>query len=276
MSKSIGFVDYYISEWHANNYPGWIKAASKVVGEDFEVKYAWAEKDVSLFDGVRTDEWCEKYGVERCATIAELCEKSDFICILAPSDPEKHLEYAREALKFGKNTYIDKTFAPDYATAQEIFRLADEYGTMIFTTSALRYATELEAFRGLSRVATSGSGSNFEEYIIHQAEMVVKILCAEPKSVTSEKIGDNAYVCTASFEDGKRASISYSPTLPFAIGNDLPEVMIGSDYFASLMIDILRFFLTSEPSFDRIETLRVMKLREALIRAKNTGERIEL
>ena len=109
MSKSIGFVDYYISEWHANNYPGWIKEASKVVGEDFEVKYAWAEKDVSLFDGVRTDEWCEKYGVERCATIAELCEKSDFICILAPSDPEKHLEYAREALKFGKYSYWDKS-----------------------------------------------------------------------------------------------------------------------------------------------------------------------
>ena len=23
--KTIGFVDYYISEWHANNYPVWIK-----------------------------------------------------------------------------------------------------------------------------------------------------------------------------------------------------------------------------------------------------------
>lgn len=23
--KKIGFIDYYLSEWHANNYPIWIK-----------------------------------------------------------------------------------------------------------------------------------------------------------------------------------------------------------------------------------------------------------
>ena len=276
MKRSIGFVDYYISEWHANNYPEWIKQASKAVGEEFEVRYAWAERDDSLFDGATTEEWCEKFGVERCATIAELCEKSDFICILAPSNPEKHLEYAREVLKCGKNTYIDKTFAPDYATASEIFRLADEYGTKIFTTSALRYSTELEAFKGVSRVCTSGSGSNFEEYIIHQAEMVVKLLCSAPIGVIVEKTGDNEYVCEASFEGGGSATISYSPTMPFAIGKDFPNVEIVSDYFAALMVDILRFFITSNPSFDREETLFVMKLREALIRAKNTRERIEL
>ena len=25
--KKIGFVDYYLSEWHANNYPAWIEEA---------------------------------------------------------------------------------------------------------------------------------------------------------------------------------------------------------------------------------------------------------
>ena len=41
--KSIGFADYYISEWHANHYPEWIRKASVELGYDFEVKYAWAE-----------------------------------------------------------------------------------------------------------------------------------------------------------------------------------------------------------------------------------------
>ena len=32
------------------------------------------------------------------------------------------------ALSYGKPTYIDKTFAPDYQTAKEIFDIAKQYG----------------------------------------------------------------------------------------------------------------------------------------------------
>ena len=39
--KKIGFIDYYLSEWHANNYPDFIKKLT----DDYEVAYAWAEKD---------------------------------------------------------------------------------------------------------------------------------------------------------------------------------------------------------------------------------------
>ena len=112
--KTIGFVDYYISEWHANNYPAWIKEAAEKLGVDYAVSYAWAEEYVSPVDKRNTDEWCRDFGVERCESIAELCEKSDFIIVLAPSNPEKHLAYASEVLKYGKRTYVDKTFAPDY------------------------------------------------------------------------------------------------------------------------------------------------------------------
>ncbi len=54
--KKIGFIDYYLSEWHANNYPNWIKTANEKLGTDFEVAYAWAELDKSPLDGVTTDE----------------------------------------------------------------------------------------------------------------------------------------------------------------------------------------------------------------------------
>ena len=140
----IGFIDYYISEWHANNYPKWFEMANQKLGTDFKLSYAWAEKDISPVDGVSTDEWCEKFGVERCGSIAELCEKSDCIVLLAPSDPQTHLEYAKQALLFGKPTYIDKTFAPDFNTAKEIFEIAQRYNTPFFSTSALRYASELK------------------------------------------------------------------------------------------------------------------------------------
>lgn len=267
--KTIGFIDFYISEWHANNYPAWIKEASEMAGEEFIVKYAWAEQYVSPVDGVNTDTWCEKYGVEKCSSIAELCEKADYICILAPTNPEKHLEYAKEALKCGKITYIDKTFAPDFKTAKEIFALAEKYGTRFFTSSALRYADELDGFVGAQRITVTGSGSNFDEYIIHLAEMTVKVLNARTEKVLVKTSDGVRYDCTAIFEGGKEASIAFSPNLPYAIGTDSADTEITSPFFNGLISDILRFYGSGVSSFDSDQTLEVMRLRELLIKAKN-------
>ena len=165
--KRIGFVDYYISEWHANNYPAWFKEAAEKLGMEYQVAYAWAEKDISPVDGVSTDEWCEKMGVERCLSLAKLCEKSDVIVILAPSNPEKHLEYAKAVLPYGKRTYIDKTFAPDLAIAKEIFELGKKYNTSFFSSSALRYSEELAEIKNAQNIIITGSGSSLEEYVIH-------------------------------------------------------------------------------------------------------------
>ena len=249
--KTVGFIDYYISEWHANNYPNWIKEASAELDEEFVVKYAWAEKYISPVDGKNTDEWCEKFGVQRCVSIAELCSKADYICILAPTNPEKHLEYAREALKCGKNT--------------------KEYGTRFFTSSALRYATELSSFVGENGVKVSGNGSNFDEYIIHLAEMVVKCLKATVKKVKVDTADGVAYECEAIFEGGKQATLSFSPTLPYAIGIKSADTEVKSAFFAELIKDMIRFFVSGETSFNTDETLDVMKLRELLIRAKNNN-----
>jgi anthranilate/para-aminobenzoate synthase component II len=121
--KKVGFVNYYMSEFHGNNYPNWIAAANEKLGTDYKPAYGWAEEFVSPVDGTNTDQWCERNGIEKCETIKELCEKSGVIMILAPSHPGTHLGYAKEVLPFGKPTYIDKTFAPDTATAEEILAL---------------------------------------------------------------------------------------------------------------------------------------------------------
>ena len=52
---------------------------------------------------------------------------------------------------------------------------------------------------------------------------------------------------------------------------------IESDFFKNLIADILRFFETGEVSFDVEQTLKVMQIREAIIKAMGTpGEMIEL
>ena len=277
--KKIGFVDYFISEWHANNYPAWIERICAEMGADYKVAYAWAELDTSPVDGISTAEWCEKFGAERCATIDELCEKSDVIVILSPSNPETHLRYAEAVLKYGKRTYIDKTFAPDAKTAKEIFALGERYNTPFFSTSALRYATELDSVDEPDSLLVTGGGSNLPEYFIHLGEMVVGKMGAI-KSVKATQNGSQ-WIIQAKTESGKDATMIWGAAMPYGayMTKEGKEVWksIKSPFFDGLIADMLNFFETGTPSFDPSETLDVIALRDAALTATdNPGEEIKV
>lgn len=265
----IGFVDYYISEWHANNYPRWIAQMCEVLGYDAKVAYAWAEMDVSPVDGVDTDTWCAENEVVRCMSVNELCEKSDAIVILAPSDPGKHVEYAKAVFKYKKPTYVDKTFAENFDAAKEIFDEAEKYGVKFFSTSALRYADELDAAKGAVRFCTTGGGSNIEEYAIHQIEMIVKTMGVGFDGVTYKKDGDiDTFELT--MNDGRSAKMSYAENLRFAFDAILQNgenvsAVAKSSYFKTLIAKILEFFTTGELPFDTNETLEAMRVRDAVL-----------
>ncbi|MBR6579472.1 MAG: Gfo/Idh/MocA family oxidoreductase [Clostridia bacterium] len=277
--KKIGFVDYFISEWHANNYPAWIDRIAAEMGVDYKVAYAWAELETSPVDGITTAEWCEKFGAEPCATIDELCEKSDVIVILSPSNPETHLRYAEAVLKHGKRTYIDKTFAPDSAVAKEIFALGEKYGTPFFSTSALRYATELDAVDAPDSLLVTGGGSNLPEYFIHLGEMVVKKMGAI-QSVKATANGSQ-WIIQAKTTSGKDATMIWGASMPYGAymtksGKETWK-SLKSPFFDGLIADMLNFFETGKASFDCAETLEVMALRDAALAAvENPGEKIEV
>ncbi len=274
--KTIGFIDYYISEWHANNYPEWIRDAAATLGVDYGVKYAYASLDVSPVDGLTTDEWCEKFGIERCMSIEEICGKADCLIILAPSDPDEHPALAREALKCGKRTYIDKTFASNYASAYEIFSMAEASGAEIFSTSALRYASELGGFDAPRSVITTGGGGNLPEYIIHQIEMGVKKLGTGAVSVTACDEGEET-VCRVAYPDGRSLEMRYSKKNPFSFSDGERTEKISSDFFRALIADILRFFEGAPAPVAKEETLEVMKIREATVKAyENKGETVKI
>ena len=270
--KKIGFVDYYISEWHANNYPKWIEEASERFGVDYKVAYAWAELDRSPRYDETTAQWCERFGVEKCETLDELCEKSDVIVILAPSDPEKHLGYAEKVLKYGKRTYIDKTFSPDLATAKAIFDIAKKHNTPFFSTSALRYGEELDTSFDCREIIVTGSGSNLPEYIVHEAEMVVKKLGLGAEKIKAEQYGTQTHFHIL-YGDGRNATMIFAPSIPFTVymsdgGVEKPVYKtVSSPFFVHLISDIIRFFEEGSVSFDINETLEVMKLREGAVKA---------
>ena len=275
--KKIGFVDYYLSEWHADHYPAWISA----LGREYEVAYAWAEREVSPRDGITTAEWCEKMGISALDTIEELCEKSDAIIILAPSDPDRHLPYAKRVLPYGKPTYIDKTFAPNEAEAREIVSLADEYGTPFFSTSALRYASELDLVKNPRVAMVAAGGLNTPEYIIHPLEMVAVALGTDAEWVRADATQSEKSWHVA-YPDGKYATLLYADPLPNLLylsdgcGNEKYAEVV-SPFFSRLMSAILDLFDSGDPAVKAEETLGVMRLRDALLASLDCpGEKVFL
>ena len=268
--KKIGFIDLYLSEWHANNYPAWIDEQSKKLGLDYKVAYAWAEQDISPRDGVTTDQWCEKNGVTRCSTVEEVCEKSDVIIILAPSNPETHLGYAEKVLSYGKRTYIDKTFAQNEKDAKAIFELGEKYGTPFFSTSALRYADGLSDLAGSDSIIVTGGGSNLPEYFVHIAEIAVKLMGTDSFSVTAFENGTQT-IFRVEYKSGKNATLIYGKSMPYTVyyakGEKEQLLTLGGNFFNGLISDILNFFETGKTSFSQKETLEVIRLRDAALHA---------
>lgn len=271
MKKKIGFIDLHIDEWHANNYPAWIRGADR--NQEFELGYAWEESPNP--DGKDLAAWCAAFGMTPAASIEEVIEKSDAICVLAPSNPEAHARLADLALRSGKPLYIDKTFAPDKATAEGFFALAKEYNTPLMSSSALRYGAELVSamnnqFAGKrpERIDTFGGGSSFQEYGIHQLEMVVTALGTGAKNVTCTK--ENVF--RIDYDDERSAVMNYSEFyggfICMLTGRDAGAFVLGADQmFETLIAKILEFYKTGISPIPACETIEIAAIREAALKA---------
>lgn len=273
--KKIGFIDYYLSEWHADNYPKWIDEYSKANGYDYKVCYAYGEVDVSPVDGLTTDEWCKKFNIERAYTIKELVEKSDFVVLLAPTNPETHLALCSETFKYlnGKPIYVDKTFAPNYETALEIFKVAKEYGVKFFSTSALRYSPILVDAMKEKNVISYMGGSNLDEYIIHQVETIVKFHGVGATKVKAEQ-DDDVIKFEVKFANGETGYMNYAKKFGYdaeIVKADGSKEMVdlSAGCFQGLIKAIVDFFETGVVDFENDEILEVMKIRDAVLIAKD-------
>ena len=96
----IGFIDYYLDEWHANNYPKFLADASN--GE-ITIGSAYGEI-ASPITGMTSEQWCEKYGIRHAASIEQVIEENDCLVVLSPDTPEQHPHLCQLPLSSGKRT----------------------------------------------------------------------------------------------------------------------------------------------------------------------------
>ena len=263
--KRIGFIDLFIDEWHANNYPKWFREAKR--SGEFELGYAW---EAETREGLRNlQQWCAEMGMTPASSIEEVVENSDCICVLAPSNPEAHEWLAELPLKSGKPVYIDKPFADSQSAAERLFTLAEKYNTPLMSSSALRFSDELLSGKVQEMkphlFCTTGSGSTFDEYGIHQLEMVVSVMGTDVKNI---KFTGDAKKLTLALEygNGNLAQVAYSACLPFSITacNEKSAVTFSqmNRMFNNLIDSMLDFFADGKSRVPKEETICIATLLE--------------
>ena len=268
MAKKIGLIDLFIDEWHSNHYPAWFAQASR--GKDFEVAYAWEMRPQA---GKRPlPQWCADMGIAAASSMEEVVDKSDCVCVLAPANPEVHEELAEYALASGKPVYIDKPFAPSSEAAKRLFSRAEAYNTPLMSSSALRFGQELISGKLQAAkpdiLTTTGGGRSYQEYGIHQLEMIVSIMGTEINNILVSGNAQNAFVLLE-YSGGRRAGLAYSMPYPFSLtasnGREAFLYQEIQNHFENLTSAILDFFATGISSVPKAETLAIAELLEGTV-----------
>ena len=182
-----------------------------------KVVYAYGKRDKE--NGLTNAAWSKEYGIELLPTIEEVVERSDYLIVLSPDNPEFHEELSQLPLQSGKPTYIDKTFAPDRETAIRLFDLAAKHGTPMYSTSALRFASEYNELdrSDIQTISSWGPGA-FANYSIHQIEPIVSLMGTSPKRVMYIGTPDSPALLI-DFGDGRQATVNHlGDNCPFTLG----------------------------------------------------------
>lgn len=265
-----GFIDYYLDEFHANNYPEWIKNA---VGETPEI-YAFGEIDSPKEGGLTTDEWCEKHGAVRLPSIKAVCETADAVIVLSPDNPENHYRYLKEVFKYRKPTFIDKTFAVNAEEAKEIIRIGEESGTPFFSSSSLRFAPEYVKWTHKAESAVvGGAGGHFDVELIHPIEICSAMMGSGAKELITNGDRDQLVVLIR-YKDGRHATVNftlrcrgldYSAQIRNSETNCL--YVARENFFQYLTDEIVAFFRDpSKIPVPHEDTLEAMKIRDAVLK----------
>lgn len=266
--KKIGFIDYYIDEWHALNYPQMIK--DSVYGDRFQVGLAWEE--ITPEGKMPLGEYCAKFGVGKASSIEQVIEECDCLVVLSPDNVERHEDLTKLPLACGKPVYVDKPFAESLASGRRMVERARAHNTPMMSSSALRFdstvANALDTIgdQPVNFVGTRGPGV-WEIYAIHQVEPLVTLMGTGASRVMQYGTNRNQ-IMAIEYPDQRRAVFNQVDGFPFQFdvqygesGVILVEEM--ADFFPRFIEAMLRFFDTGETQVPSDQTLEIAAILEA-------------
>ena len=223
-----------------------------------------------------------KEGVEIVDSIEALLKKVDVV-LLESNDGRPHLEQALPVFKAGKRIFIDKPIAPSLSEAKAIFKAAREYNTPVFTSSALRFDTNVRKVVSGSIGKVTGADvytpaeidknhMDLAWYAIHGVEMLFTVMgpgCRKVSRVHQE----GTDLVTGVWEDGRIGTVRAIRKGAAGIaGTAFGEKGIAQlgpfSSYQPLISEIITFFQTGKPPVTAEQTLEIFTFIDAADKSK--------
>ncbi|MDR2765386.1 MAG: Gfo/Idh/MocA family oxidoreductase [Tannerella sp.] len=224
-------------------------------------------------------------GVKITDSIQELLKETDVI-LLETNDGRRHLEQALEVFKAGKTVFIDKPVAGSLEDAYAIYRAADELKVPVFSSSSLRYMSNMDHIlkeQSIGKVmgaATYGPYSiepthpDFFWYGIHGIEALFTLMGSGCQTVTRVSTPETELVVGVWDESrigtyrGRKGKYDYGGT---AFGEKGIEDIGTYNGYDPLLREIVKFFQTGIPPVSAEETLDLFTFMESADESKRRG-----
>jgi predicted dehydrogenase len=244
-----------------------------------------------------------EFGIQLASSIEELCGMVDVV-LIESLDGRAHLEQARGVFAAKKPVFIDKPIAGTLRDAIEIFRLAQEAGVPVFSSSAYRFYESLVAVKnadiGEVRAAISYGPAYLDPhhpdlffYGIHPVEALYTVLGCGCESVVRSHTTDSDVV-TGTWSGGRLGvlhglrtkAIPHKVTVFGSTGvaeqkptgdrfnafGALGEAKLsGGDSYVSLLRQAMQFLRTGVPPVPAEETIEMFAFMEAADESKRRG-----
>ena len=224
-------------------------------------------------------------GVEITSSIADLLGKVDVV-LLETNDGRLHLEQALQVMKAGKRMFIDKPVAASLADAISVFRAAEYYKVPVFTSSSLRYISEIGDINNgkIGKVlgADTFSPASIEKthpdlfwYGIHGVESLFAVMGKGCKSV-SRIYTENTDVVVGIWNDDRIGTFRGTRSGKAGFGGTAygeTGILTLGEYqgYNPLLIKIIEFFKTGVVPVTSEETLEIFAFMAAAEVSKYKG-----
>ncbi len=230
-------------------------------------------------------------GVELVDDPSEMIGKIDAVLIHSLCGAP-HLERVRPFLSASIPAFVDKPFACSTDDAAEMINLSAEKNVTLFSSSALRYAPEIEQVTASSSPAgaihgvltygpakrAAGNPGLFH-YGVHPTEMLFTLMGSGCQQVTTTYT-DDAEVCTGEWNDGRIATLRGLRTGSTAYGfvafceTGVVSQTVSTRYvYRNLCQAIVDGFVTGKAPIAIEETYDIVRFIAAAFESEESGGR---
>lgn len=224
----------------------------------------------------------EKYGVKFYDSIDELCSNVDGV-LLESVDGRQHMEQARPVLNAGKPLFIDKPMAGSLRDVIEIFHLAQQAKTPVFSASALRFAANTQAVSkgSIGKVFSAETYGSCElqphipdlfYYGVHGVEALFTVLGTGCQSVQRSTTPQGKIQAIGLWRDGRKGIFREDKSFHGLAKGELGQAPVGSfEGYLPLVEQIVKFFQTGIAPVQPNATIEIFAFMEAADASKANG-----